>query len=646
MRIKPVIVVLFLFVTPLVYADKSVSTTSYNESKADSLYDIVQNPDIPYSDKIATISCYGNISLYPGYFRVLEPLYNSLLSQAKHHSDAVGEFLCYNAIASLYLGLWNREKTLLYLDSAGLFVNQIDDYQRLVSYYRVKAQYIQKFFPDQSPEAVRNYRKAFEYYLKSEKSGQQDEVAIMLHNLSIYGIQRNDTAYLQKNIDAMNELGKSYSSSLYLFSLMDIKAGLNEAYYRNSGDESFLDSVIGYKRKCLAVCEKDLSHYHYYYTLVDLYVVIADALSKKANPDFALIDSLLSIAQAKSETTDSIGVARLYHTKARTFFKRNMIDSAEVMAIKSSNYLKAGYGNNYYSGVKANVELMREIYSEKGDYKKVIEYNDLWTKADEKIRANEVNELELQYEFDTLDNELKSLIAEKFFQERRYRMIFVICLLLCLVTLFFYLFVRSKKRSINGQIALIDVEKEETKLKLKLKEEKAIKVQLEKYEVLSDFHLKEMELIGKDMDLEQLYRDKEDLDKQVELYRQKLEAYELLNDRDGKNDLYTYNILVEDLKRLINKQLPDKGGYIEKLERLNKSYLDALNEKSVDNLSISYLKYCICFAIGMDISDVAECFNIEQSSVHMLRYRLKKKFGLGNNSDDNLDLFLQKISQS
>lgn len=160
---------------------------------------------------------------------------------------------------------------------------------------------------------------------------------------------------------------------------------------------------------------------------------------------------------------------------------------------------------------------------------------------------------------------------------------------------------------------------------------------------LSDFRLKELELIGKTKDLEQLYKDKEELDKQVELFRQKVEAIEATIEKEEQEEGDIQYVITDDLKRLFAKQT-SLTNYLENLEKLNKSYVDTIIAISHENLSVSYLKYCVCFAIGMGIGEVADCFNIEQASVHMIRYRLKKKFGLSN--DDDLSQFLQEQVQN
>ena len=103
-------------------------------------------------------------------------------------------------------------------------------------------------------------------------------------------------------------------------------------------------------------------------------------------------------------------------------------------------------------------------------------------------------------------------------------------------------------------------------------------------------------------------------------------------------------LFMDDIVKLIHKKLSKKSEYIDLLKRIDGQYITTLKNAYAGNLSIPYIKYCICFAIGMEIGEFSECFSIEQSSVHMVRYRLKKKFGLNNNED--LDVFLRRLHKT
>ena len=220
----------------------------------------------------------------------------------------------------------------------------------------------------------------------------------------------------------------------------------------------------------------------------------------------------------------------------------------------------------------------------------------------------------------------------------------IVCFFLGISMLFFLHLFRLKRQQLNHQIEQIEAELKEVRLQLRLIEEQTVKTQLERYSVLSDFHLKETELDGKSKEIDHLRKDKETLDREVKRYRQKVEAYEKMMEKDKDTNSDTLNVIIEDIRRLVNKQPPTDiyNEYLHNISRINKTFIAFLREKSEDHLSIPYLKYCICFAIGMSIADITKFFHIEQSSVHMIRYRLRKKIKIEN--DDDLVMFFQKYA--
>jgi len=638
---KQIIKLMFLFISiaTFISANNTLPVAVYDESKVDSLCNIVRNNGVSYSKKFNLISDYSYISFYSGYFDKLRPMFGNILEESYRNSHKVGILFSYTSLANLYLSMDDKENTKKHLDSAEVYIDMVDNIRQRAMFYGVKGRYIQRYFPDRTPEAINNYQNSLYYYDKSGVKGKEDEKAIILRNLTMDGFQRNDSIYVYKGINKILELRASRSSPITEFTAFEVNAVINEMHYKKTHEERYLDSIIYYTKKCIELHESGLMLGSFDYIAVDFYTIIAEAMSQKSGADAVVVDSLYSIAESKYDILDSVGVARVYQIKANTFLKRNMIDSAEIMALKAQKYIESGKKYNNYSLAKNNAGLLRDIYNVKGDYKKAIVYDDIMIKKDEEIRANEIKELELQFEVFVKDSELKQLNSDILYHERVQILSVFICILLCLAVSFLVLLFRSKKKELNRQMALIDAEREETKLQLKLKEEQTIKTQLERYDVLSDFYLKEMELIGKTKDLEQLCLDRESLDQQVELFRQKVESYEINEAKAEQTNNDVQNVIVEDVKRVIVRSMPNGNAYINNIDFLNKSYVAVLNERSDGALSVSYLKYCVCFGIGMSISDVAECFNIEQSSVHMIRYRLKKKFGLNN--DDDLGAFLQ-----
>ena len=629
---------LFINIATFISANNTLPVAVYSESRVDSLYSIVHNPGVSYSKKINLINDFSCISLYSEYFDKLNPMFEKVLEEAGRNSDKAGILFCYTSLANLYLSMDDKDNTKKSLDSAEVYVNSVNNLRQYAMYYGVRGRYYQRYFPDRTPEAINNCQNSLYYYDKSGVKGKEDEKAMVLRYLTMDGFQRNDSAYVNKNIQKIFELRKSNRTPITEFIVFEVNVALNEIDYQNTYEEKYLDSIIYYTGKCIELYESGLLSKSFNHIAVDFYTIIAEATSQKNEMDASVVDSLYLIAESKYDMLDSVGIARVYQIKANMFLKRNMIDSAEVMALKAQRYMESGQKYNNFSLAKNNAGMLRDIYSIKADYKKAIVYDDILIKKDEEIRANEIKELELQFEVFLKDTELKQLNSEILYHDNIQMLSVFICVLLCLAMLFLVLLFRSKKKELNRQVALIDADRAETKLQLKLKEEQTVKTQLERYDVLSDFYLKEMELIGKNKDLEQLYSDKESLDKQVELFRQKVESYETYEVKAEQTNNDVQNVIVEDIKRLILRRMPNGNVYIGNIDFLSKSYIAALNERSDGALSVSYLKYCVCFAIGLSISDVAECFSIEQSSVHMIRYRLKKKFGLNN--DDDLGTFL------
>ena len=146
-------------------------------------------------------------------------------------------------------------------------------------------------------------------------------------------------------------------------------------------------------------------------------------------------------------------------------------------------------------------------------------------------------------------------------------------------------------------------------------------------------------------EIEQLHNEIKSLRKQIEAYKQIINEFNLDNEkqqRQMKEENLLNLMIIDDIIKLINKKLPGKDEYIEALKRIDGQFIVTLKSIYKGNLSVPYLKYCVCFAIGMEIGEVSECFSIEQSSVHMVRYRLKKKFGLSNHEEFNV--FLRQLN--
>jgi hypothetical protein len=69
-----------------------------------------------------------------------------------------------------------------------------------------------------------------------------------------------------------------------------------------------------------------------------------------------------------------------------------------------------------------------------------------------------------------------------------------------------------------------------------------------------------------------------------------------------------------------------KNAYMQQLSELDTEMLEQGYLTADEKISNMDMKYIICFAIDMDVNDMTLLFNVQPTSIHTVRYRIKKKF--------------------
>ena len=145
---KPLAKVCVLIAAAFAFVNQSPAAANCDDSRIDSLQRLVYDSGMSFSDKLNAVEALNGVSLCSGFFhKELFPLLNDFLEQAKKEKHVHGMFFCYNFIADLHIGLWNKEEAKACLDSAGMYVEQVDNMYYLAPYYRMRGQYIQHTSP-------------------------------------------------------------------------------------------------------------------------------------------------------------------------------------------------------------------------------------------------------------------------------------------------------------------------------------------------------------------------------------------------------------------------------------------------------------------------------------------------------------------
>ena len=618
----------------------------------DALYDIMNNPQISYKEKLRTF--YQCNFKRDSQHEKQSSLINTFLSESKRNKDVNGLLYGYVFFAELQSEWNNNDLFMTYIDSADLYAEQANNSIALGAYHYTKGTQAINV-PYGKKEGYKQFETAIDHY--SRIIQEIPYFAYILYNITIYTANQPDKTFTNRLIRKVESILQKDYSPFIDFSLCTIKSDYFSHIFHTTNNENLLDSAIFYEKKRIRLYEDNpgVLPEKLDYDVLQSYLLIAEYCSLKKEPDWEYINFCIEKAKDIKYADDDYIASRIKYTEAISLFEQKRFREAEEKMVEAEQYLFKQIDEDetmyppetFYSDEIAYAELHSKILVATGNYREALEHNKKMTNLKQLLYAIEARELEYLYNTEKEERKIEEL---KFSNSNRIQLITLLIIaailfigLMAFLALWFYVARKNSER----RSALVKAEKEEAELNLKINEERAVKAQLEKYEILLDYHVKEMELEGKNKALKQLLKDKETLDRQIEEYTQKINEFELNNEKQQEQtrEESPMNLLfMDDIVKLIHKKLSKKSEYIDLLKRIDSQYITTLKNLYAGNLSIPYIKYCICFAIGMEIGEVSECFSIEQSSVHMVRYRLKKKFGLNNNED--LDVFLRRLNKA
>ena len=245
------------------------------------------------------------------------------------------------------------------------------------------------------------------------------------------------------------------------------------------------------------------------------------------------------------------------------------------------------------------------------------------------------------YEVREKEKKITQLTEMNRYQKRILYLCVFLCVLLVAGLLFFNRFLQLKRKNAINLLEITRLEKTEAEVQIQLKEEMLKRSELEKYEALLDIHFKEKELTEQEQELKSLFRQKEMLEEQIIEQAKILENREIQPEKiQTRLNSQSISGFKDEMKQQIRSRLKSTV-YIRKVDEMDDALLINLEKLSAGKLSPLYIRYCICFIIGMSIKDVADCFCVEVSTVHIIRHRLKQRLKL--NKDEDLDVYFKNL---
>lgn len=498
--------------------------------------------------------------------------------------------------------------------------------------------------------------KAIDYYKKRDDT--KELIGNELNSMAGYYMKVDDYRTVKKFADEILAIATDYRfprDSVNAYFLMALYCS-SLAKKDTARTVIYTDSCMYYERQCLAVFSR-LENPDLVMSAVAFFNCnnLADDLITRNEPGdleealelieygYRLLAKYpLYIIPEKNLTYRNIrGNVFLKQKKYELAFKEAQMQLEILDEYADAEYLDSEHRETY--------KLLSDLYEATGQYALALKYEKLRNEYNVKIIDNEkfdaIKGVKTKYELAKKDDEIRQLKEITRYQNRIYRLIAGLALALIAGALFVIRSQRMKHKHIAAQLQITQLKKEEAELQAQLQEEKFRREETDKYEALVDIHFKELELTGKTKELESLAKEKEDLQKQLKENAKIVDEYKSGKQKmEAKLNINSLKSFFSDMEKIILSKLGKTARskeYLNRLNELDESALIQLDNRTNGSLSATYIRYCICFMIGMEIKDISDCFHIEPSSIHMIRYRLKQRLGL--TKDEDLDFYFNNL---
>ena len=447
-------------------------------------------------------------------------------------------------------------------------------------------------------------------------------------NYLLYGIHselndaENATRYAQKAIELAQKSGnKNMLSSAY--------SALAVCYsfrHEKTGDLKDLKPVIEMCKKAVALYHQfpgQVSAHVHSLALLNLinyylgYPTITPEIRKEIQ------DNANEVLILTQHTTYNQGIQAGAMGILSNLAARDHNDAlSEQYLLKAEQILLTQHPIYYHVMINVVSDLAK-LYEKQKNYQKAYEYQAKVTEYNSLLynegQAETAKRLEAQFQSQKKESELKAL-TEKTSSLKKEKFLYIGLGIIGLIGAFFMFrsYHYKLRYSIESEKKL-NTEKHEAEMMVKLQEEEQARLKAEQ-ELLT---LKQQKLQS------------EVLASQLHI-QHKNEVLQQLQTKLSDTDINIHQMVKEE-----NRVDNDFEKIKFTIQELHPDFFKNINDRAKQRLTTLDLKYCAYIYLGMDTKQIANLLNVEPKSVRMTKYRLKKKFGLDENTA--LDAFFQGV---
>lgn len=470
--------------------------------------------------------------------------------------------------------------------------------------------------------------------LRYLNQGDEDPITAYHLNYLLYSVYSkwNDEEKMEKYIRTCEAYAiKAGNQNLRA----NVSNGISSMYltrYRKSRQKEALDSSFHYLNNALAIYQahpKKVSGNTAVITFVNLANYYLDFSSENVAARKQHAFKYLEFAEEKLHNKEASTEKWINVFGIRSGFAKKDGDLAlaEQYLQQGLSQLMGDSGNHFRLEYLVNKDLS-EIAQKKNNLRSALAYQqraeELLRKSFDEQQLLNAQKLEIQYETEKKDQQLKLLDARSEFQKRQNYLYGGIAIALLFGVVFMFISYNFRLRYSIEREQKLQQEKAEAErqmiLQIRLGAEEQARLKAEQ-ELLD---LKRQQLEKETLTNSLIIEHKNDMLKQIQ-------------DKIRKGDTGNIQKLLKE-EMLVRTDFEDIKMQI---QELHPNFFSRLSEKAQQKLTTLDLKYCAYLYLKMTTKQIAQVLHVAPQSVRMFKYRLKQKFGLDKDLD--LEEFLQRL---
>lgn len=570
------------------------------------------------------------------------------LSMSRSLKDSKYAAQSHSSLVSLMYGQEDVKRVRLQLDSAFTLAEQSGDPYTLENVWYRKGWLENRI--GKPHDAVKSFQQALKF---GEKQPPNSYATSIYYNLSaVYGDWddlENQSRYAFASLDAArrfpdpDDICNAYQA---------IATSYEHRFAGDSSARNLLDSSLYYNRLAIQYYLENKNRISFPSVLGILALNTANLYAEyfpRSYRDSA--QHYLRIAKEIGVATDQQEIiASSYGMQSSFELADGHYDAAAGLLLSGLHTLQQSPtpDNNLMAHFMSSLS---EVAEKKGDLPAALNYerehSKYYSAAFDAEKMAIAKKLEAQYQAQQKEQELISL-QEKAAFNKKLNIVYVILIVACILALLFlFRSYHFRLKSTIQQQALLEKEKQDAVLQVRLKEEEAKTLELEKLEAALQARLQSEAAARLQAEQQLMQAQKEQLQKdllagtlQVEQKNELLQTLQAkLQEKSGDRNLIGQISRMIDQDRRLDEDFETSKT---ELENIHPEFFTRLQEKAGNSLTRLDLKHCSYISMGLSTKEISSRMGVAPKSILMSRYRIKQKLGLGK--DEGLDAYLMTVA--